>query len=190
MSSEAHDTTGFLYEIGLLKRYPRTGWAIAGVPGAESVAEHSFRASIIAAVIAAAEDADPQRAAFLALWHDTQETRTTDLPHVSRRYVTTAANRAVTGDQVRPLPPAIAAMISGAVSEYEAGETPEAVCARDADKLECLLQAREYHDQGHQNLQPWIDSSLASLHTATAKQLASEALTQNSLEWLRHAQHT
>ena len=81
-------------------------------------------------------------------------------------------------------------MISAAVSEYEAGETPEAICARDADKLECLLQAREYQDQGHQNLQPWIDSSLASLRTATAKQLASEALAQNSLEWLRHAQRT
>jgi hypothetical protein len=55
------------YEMGLLKRYPRTGWALAGVPVAESVAEHSFRASVIAAVIAATEDADPQRAAFLAL---------------------------------------------------------------------------------------------------------------------------
>jgi hypothetical protein len=28
----------------------------------------------------------------------------------------------------------------------------------------------------HQNLQPWIDSSIASLHTTTAKQLADEAL--------------
>jgi putative hydrolases of HD superfamily len=190
MSGEAHDTACFLYEIGLLKRYPRTGWALAGVPAAESVAEHSFRAAAIAAVIAAAEDADPQRAAFLALWHDTQETRTTDLPHLTRRYVTAVANETVTGDQVRRLPPAIALMISGAVSEYEAGETLEAVCARDADKLECLLQAREYQDQGHQNLRPWIDSSLASFHTATAKQLAGEALTQNSLEWLGNAQRT
>jgi putative hydrolase of HD superfamily len=188
MSSQAHDTTGFLYEIGLLKRYPRTGWALAGVPAAESVAEHSFRASIIAAVIAAAEDADPQRAAFLALWHDTQETRTTDLPHLTKRYVTAASNDTVTAGQVGQLPAAIASIISAAVSEYEAGETPEAICARDADKLECLLQAREYQDQGHQNLQPWIDSSLASLHTATAKQLADEALTQDSLEWLQHAQ--
>ena len=68
------------------------------------MAEHSFRASVIAAVIAATEDADPQRAAFLALWHDTQETRTTDLPHLTRRYVTSASNETVTGDQVRSLP--------------------------------------------------------------------------------------
>jgi len=133
------------------------------------------------------EGADPQRAAFLALWHDTQETRTTDLPHLTKHYVTAAANLAVTSDQVRPLPTAVATVISGAVTEYEAGQTSEARCARDADKLECLLQAREYQDQGHQNLQPWIDSSIASLHTASAKQLADEALAQGSLDWLQRA---
>jgi putative hydrolase of HD superfamily len=179
VSGSQRDITGFRYEIGLLKRYPRTGWSLAGVPDAESVAEHSFRASVVASVLAALEGADPQRAAFLALWHDTQETRTTDLPHLARRYVTVVANETVTGDQVRPLPEPAASMIRGAVAEYEAGQTPEARCARDADKLECLLQAREYADQGHQNLQPWIDSSLASLRTAT--------LTQNSLDWLARA---
>jgi putative hydrolase of HD superfamily len=190
VTGELRDITGFLYEIGLLKRYSRTGWSLAGVPVPESIAEHSFRTSVIASVIAAAEGADPHRAAFLALWHDTQETRTTDLPHLTKRYVTAAANETVTCDQVRSLPEPIAAMIRSAVTEYENGETPEARCARDADKLECLLQAREYQDQGHQNLQPWIDSSIASLHTTTAKQLADEALTQNSLDWLEQARRT
>jgi putative hydrolase of HD superfamily len=187
VSGEARDITGFLYEIGLLKRYERTGWSLAGVPVAESVADHSFRASVVASAIATMEGADPQRAAFLSLWHDSQETRTTDLPHLSKRYVTAATNEQVTSDQVRPLPPALAGMIHGAVMEYEAGETPEARCARDADKLECLLQAREYQDQGHSNVQPWIGSSIASLRTASAKQLADEALAQSSLDWLQRA---
>lgn len=133
------------------------------------------------------EDANPQRAAFLALWHDSQESRTTDLPHLTKRYVTAAANEQVTSDQVRPLPQAIAAMIAGAVSEYEAAETAEARRARDADKLDCLLQAREYQDQGHRGVQPWIDSSIASLHTPSAKRLAYEALAQSSLDWLARA---
>jgi hypothetical protein len=30
----------------------------------------------------------------------------------------------------------------------------------------------------------WIDSSLAALRTATAREIAAEALTQNSLDWL------
>lgn len=190
MSSEVPDITGFLYEAGVLKRYPRTGWVLAGVPAPESVADHSFRASIIASVVAAMEDADPQRAAFLALWHDTQETRTTDLPHLTKKYVTAAPNQTVTRDQVRPLPARVASLLQDAVAEYEAGQTPEARCARDADKLDCLLQAREYQDQGHQNLQPWIDTSIASLHTAAAKQIAEEALHQDSLDWLQRAQRT
>jgi putative hydrolase of HD superfamily len=179
--------TGFLYEIGLLKRYPRTGWLQLGVRTPESVADHSFRASVAASVIASLEGADPQRAAFLALWHDSQETRTTDLPHLTKGYVTATANERVTADQVRPLPPAIADVVSGAVAEYESAETLEARCARDADKLECLLQAREYEDQGHRNVQPWIDSSLASLQTSSAKQLAADALAQRSLDWLHKA---
>jgi putative hydrolase of HD superfamily len=32
LSDELRDTTGFLYEIGLLKRYKRTGWSQVGVP--------------------------------------------------------------------------------------------------------------------------------------------------------------
>jgi len=187
VSGEPPDIIGFLYEIGLLKRYPRTGWLLAGVPAPESIADHAFRASAIASVIAVLEGADPQRAAFLALWHDSQETRTTDLPHLTKRYVTAAPNEQVTSDQVGRLPPAIAAVIGAAVSEYEAAETAEARCARDADKLDCLLQAREYQDQGHHNVQPWIDSSLASLHTASASRLAGEALAQGSLDWLARA---
>ncbi len=187
MSGELRDTTGFLYEIGLLKRYKRTGWSQVGVPLPESVADHSFRVSVIASVLATMEGADAQRAAFLALWHDSQETRTTDLPHLTKNYVSAAANEQVTRDQVAPLPPSVAGMISAAVAEYEAAETSEARCARDADKLEYLLQAREYQDQGHANIQPWIDSSLASLATASAKQLAHEAMAQNSLDWLERA---
>jgi putative hydrolases of HD superfamily len=190
VSGEPSDTAGFLYEIGLLKRYPRTGWLQVGVRAPESVADHSFRASVTASVIAVMEGADPQRAAFLALWHDSQETRTTDLPHLSRPYVTAAANEDVTRDQVRPLPAAIADTIRRAVAEYEAAKTPEARCARDADKLECLLQAREYEEQGHRNVQSWIDSSLASLKTPAGKQLAQEALAQGSLDWLQRARES
>jgi putative hydrolase of HD superfamily len=187
LSDELRDTTGFLYEIGLLKRYKRTGWSQVGVPLPESVADHSFRVSVIASVLAAMEGANSQRAAFLALWHDSQETRTTDLPHLTKNYVSAAANEQATRDQVAPLPPSVAGMISTAVAEYEAAETQEARCARDADKLECLLQAREYQEQGHTNVQPWIDSSLAALTTASAKQLAHEAMAQNSLDWLERA---
>ena len=187
MSDDARDITAFLYEIGQLKRYPRTGWLTAGVPSPESVADHSYRASVIAAAIAAMEGADPQRAAFLAIWHDTQETRTTDLSHLTKKYVTSIPNETVTSAQVSRLPAALADVIRGAVSEYEARATREARCARDADKLELLLQAREYADQGHPGLRPFMDSAVAALQTATGRALAAEAIEQGSLDWVASA---
>jgi putative hydrolase of HD superfamily len=39
VTGEEREITGFLYEIGLLKRYARTGWSLAGVPVPESIAE-------------------------------------------------------------------------------------------------------------------------------------------------------
>ncbi|WP_214409878.1 HD domain-containing protein [Sphaerisporangium fuscum] len=184
MAEELARLTDLLYEIGLLKRYRRTGWLVAGVRDPESIADHSFRTSIIAVVIAALEGGNPERAALLSLLHDTQETRTTDIPHIGKRYVKATANKDITADQTRCIPESVGGMIRGAVSEYEERSSLEAVCARDADKLECLIQALEYREQGNQNMQPWIDSSLASLKTASAKRLADEALRTGSLDWM------
>ncbi|MEV1238712.1 HD family hydrolase [Nonomuraea sp. NPDC050022] len=186
MAEELSRLTGLLYEIGLLKRYKRTGWLVAGVRDPESIADHSFRTAIIASVITALEGGNPERAAFLSLFHDTQETRVTDIPYIGKRYLKAAPNEEVTADQVRGVPEPVAEMVGGAVGEYEEKSSLEAVCARDADKLECLIQAVEYREQGHQNVQPWIDSSLAALRTASAKRLADEVLSTGSLEWMMH----
>ncbi|MCA2224028.1 HD domain-containing protein [Nonomuraea aurantiaca] len=184
MAEELSRLAGLLYEIGLLKRYKRTGWLVAGVRDPESIADHSFRAAVIASVITALEGGNPERAAFLSLFHDTQETRVTDIPYIGKRYLKAAPNEEVTADQVRGIPEPVAEMVGGAVGEYEEKSTLEAVCARDADKLECLIQAVEYREQGHQNVQPWIDSSLAALRTASAKRIADEVLSTGSLEWM------
>ncbi|WP_189248069.1 HD domain-containing protein [Streptosporangium pseudovulgare] len=184
MAGELAKVTDLLYEIGLLKRYKRTGWLVAGVRDPESIADHSFRTAIIASVITAMEGGNPERAAFMSLFHDTQETRVTDIPYIGKRYLKAAPNEEVTADQVHGIPETVAQMINGAVGEYEEKTSLEAVCARDADKLECLIQAVEYREQGHQNVQPWIDSSLAALKTASAKRLADEALNTGSLEWM------
>ncbi|MCG5216213.1 HD domain-containing protein [Streptosporangium soli] len=184
MAEELARLTGLLYEVGLLKRYKRTGWLVAGVRDPESIADHSFRTAVIASVVAALEGGNPERAAFMSLFHDTQETRITDIPYIGKRYLKAAPNEQVTADQVRGIPTPVAEMVTGAVGEYEAKASLEAVCARDADKLECLIQAVEYREQGHQNVQPWIDSSLAALQTASAKAIADEALSTGSLEWM------
>ncbi|WFE64778.1 HD domain-containing protein [Micromonospora sp. WMMD714] len=185
--NDDHDTAGvmrFIFEAGVLKRAARTGWWFAGVKDPESIADHSFRTALIGMMLAAMEGADPARVSMLCVLHDTQETRITDIPHIARRYLTAAPNTTVTADQVAACPPAVADLVNAAVAEYEAGETPEAIVARDADKLECLVQAVEYRHQGIDNVQRWIDSSHAALKTASAHRLAEAALSGQPLAWL------
>ncbi|MCT4356548.1 HD domain-containing protein [Streptomyces sp. Je 1-79] len=183
LSAVAH----FLFEAGTLKNARRTGWWMAGVRDPESVAEHSWRTALIASVIAKLEGADPARAAFLAVWHDTQEARTGDVNYLGKKYSTAADPRDVTADQTAGMPEVLASAIHDLVEEYEAKESPEAVCARDADKLECLLQGIEYKAQGYENAQRWIDNSRGRIVTDTARRLADELLGQDSLDWLRAA---
>lgn len=183
MTDGPGDPVGFIFEVGLLKRARRTGWWMAGIRDPESIAEHSFRAAVIGAVLAAMEGADPARVSLLCTLHDTQETRTTDIPHLARRYLQAADNEDVTADQVASCPPEVASVIKAAVAEYEAGETLEAMVARDADKLECLVQAVEYRAQGVTMVQSWIDSSRAALKTASAIRIAEAAITGNPLGW-------
>jgi putative hydrolases of HD superfamily len=179
----ARAVAAFAYELGVLKRLRRSGWWHAGVRDPESVAEHSLRVAQLAALIAAGEGADPARAAYLGLWHDSQETRTGDLPHTARPYLQTPPNQTITADQVADLPAPAARTITDAVGEYEEQQTIEARCAKDADKLECLLQAIEYRDAGYQRVQGWIDSSHAKLTTSTATAIADAAIHTSTLAW-------
>ena len=183
MSEDAEGLAGFGYELGLLKRVRRSGWWHAGVNDPESVAEHTMRAAQLAALIAAEEGADPARAAFLALWHDSQETRTGDLPHTATAYLAKPDPRQITADQTRGLPERSRALVRGAVDEYESRQTLEARCAKDADKLDMLLQAVEYRDAGVRRTDGWIASARKDLHTETSRRIAEAAVNLSPLAW-------
>ncbi|GAA2808956.1 HD domain-containing protein [Crossiella cryophila] len=173
----------FAFELGVLKRTRRAGWWHIGVRDPESVAEHSLRVAQLATMLAAMEGADPARAALLALWHDSQETRIGDLTHTARDYLQSASNEQITADQTAALPDTARKTVQEVVNEYEAAGTAEAHCAKDADKLECLFQAVEYRESGYRGVQGWIDSSRQSLRTDAARRVAEAALSVSTLAW-------
>ncbi|HZU18579.1 MAG TPA: HD domain-containing protein [Candidatus Dormibacteraeota bacterium] len=182
----AHELAGvvaFLYEVGFLKRLPRAGWLMTGVDQPESVAEHSFRTALVGIILAAMEGADVGRTAMLCLLHDTTESRMGDIPSVGRAYVTTVKAEAISSHQTASMPAALASVVRDLVSEYEANTTIEARLAHDADKIETLLQAREYEAQGRYRTDAWVTSSVASLRTSAAKRLAEAANSGDPEGW-------
>jgi putative hydrolase of HD superfamily len=171
----------FLFEMGHLKRVPRAGWLLLGVPQPETIAEHSFRVGMVGMALAAIEGADVGHTAAMCLLHDAHETRIGDVPSVGRAYVTTAAPEAISAHQTSGMPDAAAKAFQELTAEFEAGQTIEAQVARDADKLETLLQAIEYQAQGHDTT-AWQETSVAALRTDAAKQLA-QAITATDPQW-------
>ncbi len=167
---------GFLHEAGHLKNTPRAGWQLAGIKQPESVAEHSFRVGVLAYVLATLEGANAERAAAIALFHDVPEARTTDLHSVAKPWIDVTHDSQVAEQQTEALPAELSAPIRALIAEFAAKETPEARCAKDADKLECLLQAREYEAQGNPLVQPWVDSMLTAVVTASGRRLAEAAV--------------
>ncbi|PPJ22970.1 HAD family hydrolase [Nocardia nova] len=181
----AAEIAAFAFEMGVLKRESRKGWLDAQITNPESVADHTCRTAQLAALIAALEGGDAAKAAHMAVWHDSQETRTRDLNKTSKPFLPSVDHNAVTAAQVARMPDTVRKLLQDTVAEFEAQATLEAVCARDADRLECLFQALEYQAAGNTLMQEWIDDSRSKLKTTSAISIADAALSTSPLEW-RH----
>jgi putative hydrolase of HD superfamily len=171
----------FLYEAGMLKRTPRSGFQFLGT-GAESVAEHIFRTSYIGYALGKiAKDINVDRLIQLCLFHDLPEARTGDLNYVNKKYVDANEKKAIE-DLAQTLP--FGNEIRELVLEFNEGKTDEAKLARDADQLEMILALKEYKDLGNKYADEWLEFSLKRLQTVTARELARTILeTDSSLWW-------
>ncbi len=171
----------FLFEAGMLKRTPRSGFQFLGT-GAESVAEHIFRTTYIGFALGnIAGNVDTERLLQLCLFHDLPEARTGDLNYVNKKYVEANEEKAVR-DLACTLP--FGADIEGLIREFREGRTVEAQLARDADQLEMILALKEYKDLGNRYADEWLEFSLRRLQTGAAKELARVILeTDSSLWW-------
>lgn len=139
----------FFSRAGKLKGVERTGWVEAGVPSPESVADHSYRTTLMAVIIAEAEGLDSLKAAKMALIHDLAEAETGDLTPAQKSLEGEAHKRAEDAAMrslLRLLPGKLVASFTKLWHEYESLDSPKARLVHDADRLEMLLQASEYED--------------------------------------------
>jgi putative hydrolase of HD superfamily len=172
-------------EAGVLKSVRRSGWWMLGMKNAESVADHSFRAALIAYLLARMEKADPYPAVMIALINDLHEARINDLHKVGHRYIDfRAAEWKASREQLAGLPPPIRKEMGRWVRELLEQSSRAAVIARDADLLECMVQGKEYADQGHHpRAIDWMKRPAILLRTKSGKRLAKALVRWKSDDW-------
>jgi putative hydrolase of HD superfamily len=174
------DIANFLFEVGMLKKTPRTGFQFLG-SGRESVAEHITRTIFIGYTLCKLEnDVDELMVLKMCLFHDLVETRTGDMNYVNKKYVNVDEKKAIKaladtlffGDDIEAI-----------TSEFNDKKTKASLISHDADQLALILQLKEYGDLGNKYSQEWIEYAIRRLCTDTAKKLAEAILLTDSSEW-------
>ena len=176
----------FLYEIGSLRKIPRA-WQQILTGKVENIAEHIFRTTMVAWVIAIAEKADVEKVLKICLIHDIAEARTGDIAFMHRDYVVRheelAEKHIFENTLLGKETPAL-------FKEYAERASLEAKIVKDADNIEVDLELKELADIG--------DSSAASmqkdhrptirakkLYTKTAKKMWDQIQKTNPNDWHR-----
>jgi putative hydrolase of HD superfamily len=189
--SELDGILDFLRAAEQLKNVTRTAWTTDG--HRESVAEHTWRLTLMALVLAPSfPEVDTARLLRICIVHDLGEAIGGDIPAIQQDASTpkAAEEREHLIELLRPLPERLRGEITALWDEYEAAATREAKLAKALDKLETILQ----HNQGQNppdfdyrfNLgygarftrgDPLIEQIRASLDAETAQRASARAAT-------------
>jgi putative hydrolase of HD superfamily len=137
----------FFKSAGQLKHLKRTGWINSGIDNPESVADHSFRTTLMAIILSDIDGLDTLRVARMAIIHDLAEGRIGDLTPIQKEAAGEVHTKAESTEIERllsKLPEKMRILYSEAWNEFSNGLSEEAKLVKDADKLEMLLQSKEY----------------------------------------------
>ncbi|MDE2213702.1 MAG: HD domain-containing protein [Candidatus Omnitrophica bacterium] len=174
----------FFAEAGLLKRVKRSGWWVAGIENPETVAEHCFRCAVIGYCIAHGEKADCFKVVTMTLFNDIHEARINDLHKMGHHYIDFRhAEQKAFADQISHLDKKLKNALQAMRQDYDRQLSRESIVARDADILECLIQAKEYVDNGYPAARTFFKRAPDYLKTMTARRLWRRARSWDSHAW-------
>ena len=175
------DIVNLMNEIGMLADTPRSGFAFLG-SGKQSVAEHCYRMTAIAILLAKLMDksVNLSKLTLMCLYHDLPEARTGDLNYMNKKYVNVDTDKALKDiEESSPFGMEITELIK----EYEKGESHEAIIAHDADQLELLLVLKKEYELGNMRAMEWFDRTCKRLSLEISKKLAEEIVKTPTDAW-------
>ncbi|MGH3518100.1 MAG: HD domain-containing protein [Haloechinothrix sp.] len=111
----------------------------------------------------------------MGLVHGLPEIRIGDVPSVGKRYVATTPAAEVGAEQTADCHLPLLSGSSPSSPSMTSEATLEARCSRDADKIECVLQAREYQREGYTDLDRWVSNMVDAVTTLRSYACESSA---------------
>lgn len=136
----------FFEPIEKVKRKEREGWKKSNVKGVvETIGSHSFGAALIGWLLAEKEGLDREKIIKLLLVHDLVMAYMPDITPYDKAYAKKKGIENMTMEKLlKKVPEGLRIEFQSLIQEYQKEETPESRLAREADKLDTLLQAASY----------------------------------------------
>lgn len=179
-NSSYKNIASFIFETGLLNSFKRSGFDFLGSCSRQNIASHSFRAAVIAYILAKHIEADESKAVILTLFHDIPETRTGDINYFQRNYIEKDEKKAV--EDIATIIPELNGLVE-LNNEFNNGQSIEAKIAQDADVLELIFTLKEELDQGNTQADIWIKDAVKRLILNESRDIISAALNMKSYDW-------
>jgi len=161
-----------------LKNIPRQGWIDKlSIHNPESVADHSYSMAIIGMVVSDLENHDSEKILKMILLHDLAESRVGDLTpgQLSKERKIDLENNAFNQITER-LPETIKSQYLKIWNEYQESTSPESKLVHQMDKLEMVLQAKLYQNDGYayEKLESFFKSAKTDITNPKLKEIFTE----------------
>lgn len=155
INNESHDVDidTFIQSIFRLKKIKRTGWLAKGkILNGESIADHSYSLSALCMVFSDILGLDTEKVIKMCIIHDLAESIIGDImpgeiPDKEKKMKENKVMKSI----LFSLPVSVRIDYFGIWKEFLLNGSKEAQLVHKVDKLEMLLQAREYLLQGYPN---------------------------------------
>ena len=150
-----------------------------GISSPESVADHTFSMSTIAMVLSDLQKLDTQKVLKMSLLHDIAESITGDLTpeDISKNEKIELENKTI--DKILGnLPDDLAKNYLTIWNEYNKNISDEAKLVHEVDKLEMVIQALSYANDGieKEKLEPFVNSAKSQINSKQLKEILDKLL--------------
>lgn len=152
--SETDQLVEFFRDLHRLKHAEREGWKNSGVERPrDTIASHSFGAAMVGWMLAEDTGIDSDRVVKMLLIHDLIMAHIPDYTPGDEEFDSKKQlERQKTGELIESIPVSIREEFRELLEEMRGQETGAARLAKEADKLDTLLQAKLYSEETGEDL--------------------------------------
>ena len=165
----------FFKTVVNLKKISRQGWIDKlSIKNPESVADHSYSMAIMGMVLSDLENYDSERILKMILLHDLAESKIGDFtPEQINIENKIQLENTAFNEIIEHLPDSIKEQYLEIWQEYQENISPESKIIHQIDKLEMVLQAKTYQNEGHpkEKLETFFESAKIEITNPKLKEL-------------------